>query len=191
MLSRLIPNVDLITRTMTSTVVQKQKTPSPGESIKLHIPELMTKIPVDDAKITSVQTRGKNIFLNASECRPSVKSTLKTQNFITVTCGKNANWDGIDLVIKDDSGRIVSRILPKHLQVQCKFISGNINHGTVETTRDIKSYDGQNKAENTSMLYSGDMGHVHVTDPEQISILSDHVDNLITRLQDSKIIGKK
>ena len=33
------------------------------------------------------------------------------------------------------------------------------------------------------------MAHIHVTDPEQIGVLSSHVDDLISHLQDSKILG--
>ena len=189
MLTRLIPNVTLADHLMTGSVAKTQTTPRPGESIKLHIPELMTKIDPGEAQLKTLNVKGKTIFINDSSCKPTTKQVLKEQNYITVTCGKNTNWDGIDHITKS-GGMIVKRELPYGLQLQCNFLSGILTHGMVETNRDLTDYDDTVGA-NTSTIYSGDIGHVHVSDPDDIAILSNHVDDLITKLQSNKILGEK
>lgn len=189
MLSKLIPNVALADHTMTSSVAKKQSSPRPGEQIKLYISELMTELPQSEATITTTPVKGSVIFINDPACKPSTKSTLQTQNYITVICGKNANWDGIDEIEKDGNGNIIKRELPYGLVVQCDFLSGILTHGMVETKRDIKEYD-DSIGKNTSTIYSGDMRHILVYDPEQIGILSEHVDDLIKKLQKNKIVGE-
>lgn len=187
MLSRLIPNVKLADHFMTSEVAKKQTTPKPGETIRLHIPELMTSIPKGEATISTLPVKGTTIFINASDCKPTTKSVLKEQNYLTVICGKNTNWDGIDDITKVN-GLIVRRELPYGLQLQCNFLSGILTHGMIETNRDLTEYDDQVGA-NTHTIYSGDIDHVFVSDPEQIAVLSQHVDDLIVRLQTNKILG--
>ena len=187
MLSRLIPPVALNDKTFTGTISKKMKTPAPGDPMKLHIPELMTKISSGDPKISTVHVKGTTILKNAPECKPLLKTTLKTQNYLTLDCAKNTNWDGIDKVTLGASGRIVYRELKSGTTVNAEFLGGLSSHGIVETSRDSSYIDDKN----TSNLYSGDMGHIHVTDPEQIGVLSSHVDNLISHLQDSKILGEK
>ena len=189
MLTRLIPNVTLADHLMTGSVAKTQTTPRPGESIKLHIPELMTKIDPGEAQLKTLNVKGKTIFINDSSCKPTTKQVLKEQNYLTVTCGKNTNWDGIDHITKS-GGMIVKRELPYGLQLQCNFLSGILTHGMVETNRDLTDYDDTVGA-NTSTIYSGDIGHVHVSDPDDIAILSNHVDDLITKLQSNKILGEK
>ena len=187
MLSRLIPPVALNDKTFTGTITKEMKTPAPGDPMKLHIPELMTKISSGDPKISTVHVKGTTILKNAPECKPLLKTTLKTQNYLTLDCAKNTNWDGIDKVTLGASGRIVYRELKSGTTVNAEFLGGLSSHGIVETSRDSSYINDKN----TSNLYSGDMSHIHVTDPEQIGILSSHVDNLISHLQDSKILGKK
>lgn len=187
MLSRLTPNVDFTDHRYIGRVSKTQLTPKPGEPIKMHIPEIMPNILSAEATTTRVKTKGSRIFLNDPSCRPVVKTSLTGQNFLSVTCGKGTNWDGLDTVIKS-GGRIVRRELKKGITLECTFVGGILDHGMVETTRDETNYN--QTAENTSNLYSGDMNHIHVTNPEEIGILSEHVDKLITRLQDSGIIGE-
>ena len=187
MLSRLIPPVELNDKTFTGSISNDMKTPAPGDPMKLHIPELMTKISSGTPKISTVQVKGGTILKNAPECKPLLKTTLKSQNYLTLDCAKNTNWDGIDKVTLGASGRIVYRELKSGTTVNAEFLGGLSSHGIVETSRDGSYIDDKN----TSNLYSGDMGHIHVTDPEQIGVLSSHVDNLISHLQDSKILGKK
>lgn len=189
MLSKLIPNVSLADHTMTSSVAKKQNSPRPGELIKLYISELMTEIQRSEATISTTVVNGSNIFINDPKCKPTTKTTLKTQNYISVICGKNANWDGIDDITKDGSGNIIKRELPYGLVVQCDFLSGILVHGMVETKRDLIDYDDSN-GKNTSTIYSGDMRHVLVYDPEEIGVLSEHVDDLIRKLQKNKIVGE-
>lgn len=191
MLSKLIPKLNIMDHQITAKVTKKQNTPRPGDKMKVYTAEVMSKIPFAEATIKTVSTKGNKIFLNDPECRPSVKTSVKTQNYLTVVCGKNANWDGIDTVVKSGNGRIVSRTIPKGLEIQASFLGGLLTHGIVETKRDLTSYGGSKKAENTSMIYSGDIGHVHVSDPKEIAVLSNHVDDLITKLQDSKILGNR
>lgn len=185
MLSRLVPPVELNDKTFTGKTSKDMKSPSPGDPMQLFIPELMTKISSGTPKLSTVQVKGSTIFVNAKECKPLLKTTLKSQNYITVKCAKNTNWDGIDTIYKSGSGRISYRELKKNTEVNLSFLGGLLTHGIVETKRDV-SYESSN---NTSNLYSGDMSHVHVSDPEQISVLSNHVDDLISHLQDSKILG--
>ena len=64
MLSKLIPSIDFMDHAVTGIVSKKQPTPSPGDEIKLHIPELMTKIPFAEAQISTLKTRGQTIFVN-------------------------------------------------------------------------------------------------------------------------------
>ena len=188
MLTKLIPNVKLADHLMTGSVAKKQTTPRPGDTIRVHIPELMSKIDFGEANLKTLNVKGKTIFINDTACKPTTKQTLKEQNYITVICGKNANWDGIDEITKS-GGKIVKRELPYALQVQCNFLSGILTHGMVETNRDLTDYDDTVGA-NTSTIYSGDIKHIHVSDPEQIAILSNHVDDLITKLQSNKILGE-
>lgn len=185
MLSRLVPPVTLNDKAFTAKLYSKMKTPSPGDPMKLYISELMTKISSGAPKISTLQVKGGTILKNASECKPTLKTTLKSQNYLTLACSKNTNWDGIDKVYLTGGGRIAYRELKSGTKVNTEFLGGLLSHGVVETTRDA-SYSSD---KNTSNLYSGDMNHVHVSDPEQIGVLSDHVDNLISHLQDSKILG--
>ena len=187
MLSRLTPNVDCTDHRYVGSVSKTQLTPKPGEPIKMHIPEIMPNVSSAEASTTRVKTKGSRIFVNDPEGRPVVNTSLTGQDFVSVTCGKGSNWDGIDTVYKA-GGRIIKRELKRGITLDCTFVGGLLDHGMIETTRDLTTYN--KTAENTSNLYSGDMNHIHVTDPEKIGILSDHVDKLITRLQDSGIIGE-
>ena len=156
--------------------------------MKIFIPDLMSKMSSTAPSITTETVRGGTLFVNDPGCKPVTKRTLKSQNYITITCGKNVNWDGIDKIQKDDSGRILLRELQKGTVFNCNFIGGLLSHGIIETDRDDATYDTRY---NTSSIYSGDMDKVDVSNPEDIGKLSDQVNDLIDRLQDSKILGKK
>lgn len=184
LLSRLVPPVSLQDKTFTGKITKEMDTPSPGDPMKVFISEIMTKISSGEPTLKTVQVKGPTIFINDPACKPILKTTLKSQNYLTVSCAKNTNWDGIDKITKDGAGRIIRRRLKNNTELNISFLGALLTHGIVETRRDI-TY-GEN---NTSNIYSGDMNHVHVSDPEQIGVLSDHVDNLISHLQDSKILG--
>lgn len=187
MLSKLVPPVTIHDTSYTGKLTDGMRSPSPGDPMKIFIPDLMSKIAPTEPKITTETVKGGTLFVNATECKPVTKRTLKSQNYITVTCGKNVNWDGIDKIQKDDSGRIVIRQLSKNTVFNCTFVGGLLSHGMIETDRDGVSYD---ERYNTSSIYSGDITKVNVDKPEDIKKLSDQVNSIIDRLQDSKILGE-
>lgn len=51
-------------------------------SLKVHIPSMMSKIPMGKPKITPVSLN-KSCYANANECKPSIASKLNTQNYAT------------------------------------------------------------------------------------------------------------
>ena len=188
MLSKLVPPVTIHDTSQTGRLTDSMRSPFPGDPMKIFIPDLMSKMSPTAPSITTETVRGGTLFVNDPDCKPVTKRTLKSQNYITITCGKNVNWDGIDKIQKDDSGRILLRELQKGTVFNCNFIGGLLSHGIIETDRDDATYDTRY---NTSSIYSGDMDKVDVSNPEDIGKLSDQVNDLIDRLQDSKILGKK
>ena len=188
MLSKLVPPVTIHDTSYTGRLTDSMRSPSPGDPMKIFIPDLMSKMSPTAPSITTETVRGGTLFVNDPDCKPVTKRTLKSQNYITITCGKNVNWDGIDKIQKDDSGRILLRELQKGTVFNCNFIGRLLSHGIIETDRDDATYDTRY---NTSSIYSGDMDKVDVSNPEDIGKLSDQVNDLIDRLQDSKILGKK
>lgn len=59
-----------------------EATPYSSEEFKMYIPRLMPNISKNSGKTRISFDR--NIFLNASECKPSVNSNISTQGFITI-----------------------------------------------------------------------------------------------------------
>lgn len=59
-----------------------ESTPYSSESFKMYIPRLMPSISKNSGKTRISFDR--NIFLNSSDCRPSVSSAVMTQGFITI-----------------------------------------------------------------------------------------------------------
>lgn len=59
-----------------------ENTPYSSERFKMYIPRLMPSISRNSGK--SRVSFDRNIFVNASECRPSVNSSVFTQGYITI-----------------------------------------------------------------------------------------------------------
>lgn len=58
-------------------------------NLKVYIPSLMPSIVMDTPRITPVSLN-KSIYLNASDCKPAVGSSINTQNFVTAQASFNS-----------------------------------------------------------------------------------------------------
>lgn len=62
--------------------------------VKVHILNLMPLIPRDGKTVTSKINR--KIFLNDDNCKPSISSSIKLQNFINIRAFKNVNTSHLE-----------------------------------------------------------------------------------------------
>lgn len=59
-----------------------QATPYSSDSFKVYIPRLMPNI--TKSKNITTMSFDRNIFLNASECKPSINSSVGTQGYLNI-----------------------------------------------------------------------------------------------------------
>lgn len=137
MMTEMTPRIDPSKRAKKGSVIENQPTPVGGGPVKVTIPELMSRLYSAGQDIHSVNTRkGKTLFLNAAECRPTVSGRVKSQNYLTLTASNQIDWDGIDVVTRDADGNIIDRTLPQGTPLNCIFESGIYSHGMVNVERD-------------------------------------------------------
>jgi hypothetical protein len=60
-------------------------------SLRLYIPKIIPLIPFDVPRQV-VATISKSFLLNADQCKPSIASTVRTQNYLTVERYDNDNF---------------------------------------------------------------------------------------------------
>ena len=93
MISSFEIDVDVLSDMMGIVVEKKNPAPSEGESLQLFIPILMSELHRSiPTKSTNFINKGVKLFLNASDCRPTCRTLLKTQNYITGYMEKNSEW---------------------------------------------------------------------------------------------------
>ena len=59
--------------------------------IKVHVPKLMPGVPMGPPKIIT-ESLGKSCYINATECMPSIPSTIQTQNYLTIESQRNRRF---------------------------------------------------------------------------------------------------
>lgn len=64
---------------------------SSANPLKLHIPKIMPLIPRGKPKVT-VSSLNKSCYLNEKSCAPSVPTTVRTQNYISVKQRDNRHF---------------------------------------------------------------------------------------------------
>ena len=82
------------------------KPPIYPDSMQVHIPALMTNIPMGLPKVGPPIALVPTIFANDSSCRPTPSSTVQTQNYVTITRWVNntpffpSKDDGVGLLVR-------------------------------------------------------------------------------------------
>lgn len=131
MLTSLIPQIDLTAPTICSTLEEYIAPVTSGDVLAVNIPLLMPYIAKGEPKMTYDQTNGSSVFANAFECTPAVKWTLRTLNYLEVTCERNSEWS--DLYETRVVNGVTIKFLPEGTKMQCKFVNGKLTHPTVNT----------------------------------------------------------
>lgn len=74
--------------------VGDQAVPVSGQTLQIYIPSIMSGIEKSDKiEITKKAIKSANkIFVNASECRPKLKKTIKSKNAITAKMENNCSY---------------------------------------------------------------------------------------------------
>lgn len=74
-----------------------------SSSFNMYIPKLMPLIAQGEPKSTN-ETIDNNIFVNASDCKPTTSGTVQTQNYVKVKAFSN-----LDLQFKGDINGIIHK----------------------------------------------------------------------------------
>ena len=64
------------------TYIQQTPWGSSGGSLRIHLPELMPKIPAGLPNSTQISL-DRSCYSNANDCKPAVSSQVTTQNYVT------------------------------------------------------------------------------------------------------------
>ena len=99
--------------------------PRPGNKLRLHIPAIMSKIKRGSPSTYVAASNCRAIFCNASDCRPSIKSTIKGQNYITVAFARNSTWEGIYRIRIENEREI--KYIERGEKFECESKSGKLN----------------------------------------------------------------
>lgn len=77
--------------------LSNQRCDNPGDKLKLYIPTLMSLIPKSAPKVETESIGSGINMINASSCRPKVKTHIQSVNYIEVplasNSSKNDNWE--------------------------------------------------------------------------------------------------
>lgn len=132
MISDLKPNYDFSVN-MVGFTLEDSKTPDLGESIKIYIPKLLALAENNGVDENTVTIKAANLFCNDSSCKPRIKPSVKTQNYIMARSDAfSSEWNGIDTITKDpNTGKIIERNLPKGSQVLCRFTNETLKEVTI------------------------------------------------------------
>ena len=99
-----------------------------NDGVKLYIPYLMSNIEKGTPKVYQASTLSKLVFVNDPSNKPGVNSSLKRQNFLTVSIENNSS---VDYISSDNT-------LKKGTKVQCSFTHGLLSKPVFNTDINYK-----------------------------------------------------
>lgn len=124
MITSIKTKIDLSKHVIGHTVEETDITTN-KDTIKVHIPAIMSKIKKDTPTIKNVSLgNSRTIFINDQTCMPKFSSIIKEKNYIEV---KKENNSSLNSLTKTHNNKIV---IPKDVAVQCTFNHGKISKKT-------------------------------------------------------------
>jgi hypothetical protein len=106
--------------------------PRPGDTLRLHIPILMSKIKRSSPSTYVVASLCNSIFCNAPNCKPTIKPTIKGQNYITVAFARNSSWEGIYRTRVE--GEQIIKYIERGEKFNCESNSGKLKKLLFDTS---------------------------------------------------------
>lgn len=99
-----------------------------NDKLKFYIPLLMAGIKKDQPKIYPAKTYGTSIFINSSDCKPSVSNVLKQQNYMTAERAEDVDLTRL-LQKKDNKDYYY---IPKDLKFEINFDYGILSQASFD-----------------------------------------------------------
>lgn len=143
-----------IAETMNAFTIEDCPLPNTGDKVKVYIPKFMSKIgkaSKPENEIVPLQSSNM-LFINDSSCRPSVSSSIKTQNYIEAIVTNESSWNNNSIIYKtDDTGK--HNYLKKNTKGICEcpnnllktiYFSDNIRSNEVFKTNESPELNGGN-----------------------------------------------
>lgn len=99
--------------------------------LAVYVPLLMSNIARGSARTTTVRTNGSSIFVNASDCKPRVSSTLRQKNYLKAYIEYNNSIERH--LIARKIGDEIRYFIPAGVKLQLSFTHGKLSSITFNT----------------------------------------------------------